>query len=295
MHIFAEILFIGNEQDMKNTFLIGLALSLFVCFNASAKSKKSNDVKVADTTKKAPLIDPEQAFDEATSKERNPELKKEDPLYEPREVMLEVHAGLNMSNYTSDYHSTDFKFGPMIGIGADFPIKNIFSIAPELNISVIGANVIYDTENKLSAKERLTYMEIPLYARWQFSHNQTKPFIAIAPTIGIGLGGKRCYDGDLRLKLDDEDKKVPLFAPNQDTEDTEANYKKTDFGFKIKAGVYVKTKWAVSVGYQLGLVNISNDNYFKKDTPGSFYNNDVIKKAPSVKNGNIFATYSYYW
>ena len=278
---------------MKNTFLIGLALSLFVCFNANAKSKKSNEAK-ADTTQKAPLNDPEQAFDEATAKERNPELKKEDQLYEPREVMLEVHAGLNMSNYSSDYHQTDYKFGPVIGIGADFPIKNIFSIAPELNISVIGANVKYDIDNKVSAKERLTYMEIPIYARWQFSHNQTKPFIAVAPTVGIGLGGKRCYDNDLRMMTEEEAEKVPLFAPNQDTEEQNANYKKADFGLKFKAGVYVKTKWAVSVGYQLGIVNICNDKYFDEIIPG-YFNDRIIDKAPSVKNSNIFATYSYYW
>lgn len=278
---------------MKNTFFIGLALSLFVCFNANAKSKKSNEAK-ADTTQKAPLIDPEQAFDEATAKERNTELKREDLLYEPREVMLEVHAGLNMSNYTSDYYQTDYKFGPVIGIGADFPIKNIFSIAPELNVSVIGADVIYDNKLTVLAKERLTYLEIPIYARWQFSHNQTKPFIAVAPTIGIGLGGKRCYDSYARLMTEEEEKKVPLFAPNQETEENNAIYKKTDFGFKLKAGVYVKTKWAVSVGYQLGLVNICNDKYFTEITPG-YFNDRLIRVAPSVKNANIFATYSYYW
>lgn len=276
---------------MKNTFFIGLALSFFVCHNASAKK---DDAKKAEETPKVSVIDPEQAFDEATAKENNPELKIQDRLYEPREVMLEVHAGLNMSNYTSDYHSTDFKFGPMIGIGADFPIKNIFSIAPELNISVIGANVIYDTENKVSAKERLTYMEIPLYARWQFSHNQSKPFVAIAPTVGIGVGGKRCYDGNTRVMTEEEDKKVPLFAPNQETEETNPFYKKADFGFKFKAGVYVKTKWAITVGYQLGLVDICNDKYFKEIIPG-YFNDRIIRKAPSVKNGNIFATYSYYW
>ena len=83
---------------MKNTFLIGLALSLFVCFNASAK--KSSDAKKAEAAQKAPLT--ADSFDEATAKERNPELKKEDCLYEPREVMLEVHAGLNMSDYSSE-------------------------------------------------------------------------------------------------------------------------------------------------------------------------------------------------
>lgn len=279
---------------MKNTFFIGLALSLFVCFNASAKSKKSNDAKKAETTEKAPIIDPEQAFDEATAKERNPELKREDLLYEPREIMIEAHAGLNMSNYTSDYQKTDYRFGPIIGIGADFPIKNIFSIAPELNISVIGAKVKYDKENTISAKERLTYMEIPLYARWQFTHNQSKPFIAIAPTIGIGLGGKRIYNGSERLMTENEEKSVPLFSPNQETEETNAIYKKADFGFKLKAGVYVKTKWAISVGYQLGLVNICNDKYFKEIIPG-YYNDRAIVKAPSVRNANIFATYSYYW
>lgn len=283
-----------TTQDMKNTFFIGLALSLFVCFNASAKSKKSNDAKKAETTEKAPIIDPEQAFDEATAKERNPELKREDLLYEPREIMIEAHAGLNMSNYTSDYQKTDYRFGPIIGIGADFPIKNIFSIAPELNISVIGAKVKYDKENTISAKERLTYMEIPLYARWQFTHNQSKPFIAIAPTIGIGLGGKRIYNGSERLMTEDEEKSVPLFSPNQETEETNAIYKKTDFGFKLKAGVYIKTKWAISVGYQLGLVNICNDKYFKEIIPG-YYNDRAIVKAPSVRNANIFATYSYYW
>lgn len=283
---------------MKNTFFIGLALSLFVCFNASAK--KSSDAKKAEATEsKASIIDPEQAFDEAGSKEKNPELKREDCLYEPREVMLEVHAGLNMSNYSSDYNQTDYSFGPVIGIGADFPIKNIFSIAPELNLSIIGAKIKYDVENKNSATEHLTYLEIPLYARWQFSHNQTKPFVAVAPTIGIGLGGKRKYNGDSWIMTPEEESKVPLFAPNQETEETNAFYKKADFGIKLKAGVYVKTKWAISVGYQLGLVNICNDKYYKEIIPGYF--NDRARKpdgsnlVESVKNANIFATYSYYW
>ncbi len=277
---------------MKNTFLIGLALSLFVCFNTSAKSKKSNEAAVADTTKKAPLIDPEQAFDEATAKERNPELKKEDQLYEPREVMLEVHAGLNMSNYMSDYDYTAYSFGPIVGIGADFPIKNVFSISPELNLSVIGARVEYcDT---VSATERLTYMEIPIYARWQFSHNRSKPFVAIGPNIGIGVGGKRHYNEKTRMMTPEEEEKVPLFAPNQETQETNAIYKKADFGIKIKAGVYVKTKWAISVGYQFGIVNICDKKYFDEIIPG-YFNDRVIKVAPSVKNSNIFATYSYYW
>jgi hypothetical protein len=137
-------------------------------------------------------------------------------------------------------------------------------------------------------------LEIPLYARWQFSHNQSKPFVAIAPTVGIGLGGKRCYEDNARLMDQSEQEKVPLFAPNQETEETNAIYKKADFGFKIKAGVYVKTKWAVTIGYQLGLVNICNDKYFKEIIPG-YYNDRVIVNAPSVKNSNIFATYSYYW
>lgn len=280
-----------TTQDMKNTFFIGLALSLFVCFNASAKSKKSNDVK-ADTTQKARLIDPEQAFDEATAKERNPELKKEDALYEPREVMLEVHAGLNMSDYASDYQHTDFAFGPTVGIGVDFPIKNIFSIAPELNLSVIGAYVNYNDE--VSARERLTYMDIPVYARWQFTHKQTKPFIAVAPTLGVGIGGKRCYEGDTRVMTPEEEKKVPLFAPNQETEETTAFYKKADFGIKFKLGVYVKTKWAITVGYQMGVAHIANDKYFDEIIPG-YYNDRILTVAPSVKNASFFATYSYYW
>lgn len=283
-------MFIGNEQDMKNTFFIGLALSLFVCFNASAK--KTNDAKKAETTQKASVIDPEQAFDEATAKERNPELKKEDCLWEPREIMLEAHVGLNMSNYTSDYHRTTYKFGPMIGIGADFPIKNVFSIAPEINLSVIGAEVNYT--DVVSAKERLTYLEIPIYARWQFTHNQSKPFLAIAPTVGIGVGGKRCYNQNERLMTKEEDEKVPLFAPNQDTQEPHANYKKADFGFKIKAGVYIKQRWAVTIGYQLGIVDICNDEYFSDITPG-YYKDRLIKVAPSVKNNNVFASYSYYW
>ena len=91
-----------------------------------------------------------------------------------------------------------------------------------------------------------------------------------------------------------EQEKVPLFAPNQETEETNAIYKKTDFGFKIKAGVYVKTKWAVTIGYQFGLVNICNNKYFDEIIPG-YYNDRVIVNAPSVKNSNIFAAYSYYW
>ncbi len=279
-----------TTQDMKNTFLIGLALSLFVCFNASAK--KSSDAKKAGTTKKELPPLERDSFDHATAKEMNPELKREDCLYEPREVMLEVHAGLNMSDYASDYHSTDFKFGPKVGIGVDFPIKNIFSIAPELNISVIGAMVRYD-EN-CSAKERLTYMDIPVYARWQFTHSQTKPFIAFAPTLGVGLGGKRVYENDARLMTSEEEKKVPLFAPNQETEEQNAYYKKADFGISFKAGVYVKTKWAVTIGYQMGVAKICNEKYFDEIIPG-YFNDRILTKAPSVKNASFFATYSYYW
>lgn len=230
-------------------------------------------------------------------KPQGTELTPEECLYEPRFTRVDAHAGVNMSNYSSDYQSVGFKPGVNFGIGIDFPIKRHYSINPELNFSVVGSKVDYT--DKVSGKETLGYMEIPLYSKWEFGNGKVKPFFAFAPTLGIGINGTRKYDGDVLYtaahskskETAKEDKKVPLFAPNQDVEFEEAVYKKLDFGFKFKVGVTTVRGFMAYAGYQLSLVDLARDDFYKTYGKQVYGSDNTL----SASNRNIFVSVGYCW
>ncbi|MCQ2199628.1 MAG: PorT family protein [Paludibacteraceae bacterium] len=227
-------------------------------------------------------------------KPQDTELAPEECLYEPRFTRVDAHAGINLSDYSSDYLSTGLKPGFNVGIGFDFPFKRHYSINPELNFSMVGAKV--DFTDKINGSENLCYMEIPVYSKWEFGNGKVKPFIAFAPTLGVGIIGSRNYDGavlykDPHNKNNVEDKKVPLFAPNQDVEFEEAVYKKLDFGFKFKVGVTTVLGFMAYAGYQLGMVDLARDDFYKAYGKKVYGSDETI----GVSNKNIFVSVGYCW
>ena len=158
-------------------------------------------------------------------------------------IESEIQAGINLSSI-SKY---DSKTGFNVGFRGTIPLQSAdgtyFNIGALLTLK--GAEKDYGYE--LDAKINAYYLEIPVHFGYRHAVSESATlFGEFGPYLGIGLFGKA------KVSSMGDSAKVDTFSD-------EGGAKRFDFGLGFRAGIEINQKIPISVGYDLGLLNINKD------------------------------------
>ncbi len=150
-----------------------------------------------------------------------------------------VLAGANLANQSIDDTVASYIFRPgfQIAFFAQFQFKH-FSIEPELQVSQIGTNILFNN-NKYYAKFR--YLSIPVLIEYPLNE-------AISLMAGPQVGFLLCARSDFH-PITKEPYKEQIYT---------SAYKKTDFGLSFGGSWASSDKLFVDLRYYLGLTDIAN-------------------------------------
>lgn len=169
-----------------------------------------------------------------------------------------VKAGLNLSTQLAknddDTYSDDYKLKPGIHVGgtAEFELMDMITFEPGVLISTKGYRMKEEEGDYKSVSTlNLVYLEIPLNAKATFDLGGINVFGYAGPYLAVGLTGKAkskvTVDGDT-----EKDSESVEWGSDDD------KAKRLDFGLNFGAGAQLTDELSVSLGYGLGLGNLSN-------------------------------------
>ncbi|MGB3180902.1 MAG: porin family protein [Cyclobacteriaceae bacterium] len=172
-----------------------------------------------------------------------------------------IKAGVNYSNFNSDYDFYEGNVGWHAGIAFGIPITDTYTLQPEILLSMQGVSYV-DTDQVEDASNDLLYLNIPVMAKFHFAE---VIYLEVGPYVGFMVGQSYERDGEDFDPLDDDP------------------YKNLDFGVAAGAGVAFGP---VEIGarYNLGLANIY-DTSETVDNP--FDPEDDDDRSNSVWQGSI--------
>lgn len=175
----------------------------------------------------------------------------------------------NGANYIKNYSSQNsWQVGLMMG----YTVNEIISIQSGLLATSKKYNINYSLENKtISVNERLTFLDVPLYARLSTLPIKKFRFFADAGAYIGKLGGAQ---SDFKISND-------TLGETRSVNNLNAMDRKNkwEYGFLMGAGVL----------YKIGAVNVAFDvRYFL-----SAYSNNITNTKSRYNNENLF--YNYYY
>ncbi|MBP0902667.1 porin family protein [Mariniflexile gromovii] len=164
------------------------------------------------------------------------------------------------------------KAGFAIGIFAEVPLSESFSLKPSFNFMQKGAKIENefieeDITVKQEMKANLNYLELPILAIYKVNGTNGKLFLGAGPSFGYGISGK--IKGEVSFKegntTSTESFSIDAF---KDEEDDGGGLSRFDLGVMGVAGYALSEKIALQLSYLYGLSNIANtsdsdDNEFK--------------------------------
>lgn len=157
------------------------------------------------------------------------------------QIGLEVNAGLNVADLqVKDAGHIDSRIGFHAGLRANLDLSSVFNgfyANAGAIISLKGANE--------GVKYNPTYLEVPIHGGLQVELGDLGLFVEAGPYIGFGLFGNE---------------KVSDIKHNFFSEDS---FQRFDLGIGGRAGISIIEKYMVYLGYDLGLVNISQTDRTK--------------------------------
>ena len=121
----------------------------------------------------------------------------------------------------------------------------------------------FDEELSGKVKFNMLYLQVPVVVSWHFNVRS----VSIQPLAGVfygfGIHGKAKFKGE----------KADLFKSTDlgDGAEEEAMFKRSDLGLRFGANVTFRKHYNVSLGYDLGLLNILKDADEVKAKNGSFF------------------------
>lgn len=166
------------------------------------------------------------------------------------QLNLGVKGGLNMSNFVYGDEVTDknMKIGFHVGLAADYDFAANMGIQTGLFFSTKGATVTYEG---LDAEytENLMYLQLPVHLAYKVDVTPgTRIVFHGGPYAAYGIAGKRTAKvGSLSGEWDVD----KMFG------DAAGQYKPFDAGLGLGVGAEFG-RFLVDVGWDMGLVNISN-------------------------------------
>ncbi len=173
----------------------------------------------------------------------------------------------------------DFKKSPVagfaVGVLAEIPVTEQFSIRPSLNLAHKGvtlkASELPDGGMgtiDVKVTNNLFYAELPVVATWNVPLQKSKLFFGAGPSIGVGLFGKSKASYTVNFPgfpAETETMKADAF------EEDGAEFKRLDFSANAIAGIQWNSGLYVNAGYLHGFSNLT------KDDDGSSYKNRTVQ------------------
>lgn len=165
-----------------------------------------------------------------------------------------VVGAANFSSYSVDAAGFDvdtdsrvgFKAGFRVEMEAPFLLRGMYFDA-EATLSSKGAEYTgVNGDTYATVASRPYYLEMPIHMGYHYTFKDSEfgVFGSFGPYFGIGLFGTEKYSaGDIKSKPDTFSKE---------------SLKRFDFGLGLRAGVSMFDHYRLFVGYDWGLVNISN-------------------------------------
>ena len=136
------------------------------------------------------------------------------------------------------------------GVFADAPVSTNVSIQPGLYYTGKGGSVTADGE---TYKSKINYIQLPVNVVYNVPVSAGKFFFGAGPYAAIAVNGKNEYSGSGSSASVSEDIE---FGDNANS-----TYKRADFGATGLIGFNFKNGFLVKANYDLGLANISADNF----------------------------------
>ncbi len=154
------------------------------------------------------------------------------------------------------------KLGLMLGAAVEIPIKNSFSLQPEILYIQKGVKSSASEDDfSYEYKETVNYLEIPVLFKVSFGEG-TKFYVNAGPSLAFAIGGKwtseESFDGDT-----ESDSGKLKFGTGD-----EADYKGMDIGLQIGGGALIADKFMIDLRYGVGLSSIATSNegnYWEKN------------------------------
>ncbi|MDR6369939.1 hypothetical protein J2795_001518 [Chryseobacterium bernardetii] len=198
--------------------------------------------------------------------------EKEQPVTTAPSVRFGIKAGFNGSTFSRGErnevdNSEKVKAGSYIGVFANIPLAEKFSIQPELLFSQLGSKTedifIHHSENSYTKQEytyktNLNYLTLPVMVQY---HILPQLYVEAGPEFGLLLGGKIEGDGRNEIRYNDTtststesfDNKIPMKL-----------YNKFNFGIGIGAGYYFTQNFGVTARFTAGVTGIFKNDYGTK-------------------------------
>lgn len=166
-----------------------------------------------------------------------------------------IKAGVNFSTLAASSSgitlTSSSSTGFHVGAVADIGFANL-SLQPGILYSTKGGT--YGDASSGTAKLTFNYLEIPVNLLYNIPIVVGKIFVGGGPYVGIGVSGKATLSGAATSTgSGSESQNITFGSGPNDT-------KNPDYGVNFLGGVRFKSGLALSVGYGLGLGNLSNDN-----------------------------------
>lgn len=174
---------------------------------------------------------------------------------------LGIKAGVNFSSLSvSTGGSSSSTTGFNVGAIADFNVAKDLSIQPGVFFTTKGGSAESNTTSgsyTTHSKEDLTlnYLEVPVNVLYHIPVSAGKIFVGGGPYIALGLSGKDKYSASATSGSSSSsasgDIDVTFGSSSGDV-------KNPDFGINFMGGIKLQNNLLFSIGYGLGLANLSN-------------------------------------
>ena len=190
--------------------------------------------------------------------------------------VLGIRAGVNFTKVTGDEdENVTMKPGIQLGVVANFPMKiEKLTLQPGIIFSQQGAkwsdseSVTYagiKFESETFTKMTLNYLQIPVNFLYRHELNGGNILMLQAgPYLGYGIGGK-LKQTETKTGAGEKESESTTETIKFGGDKNKHIFKAFDLGVGIGVGMLFKETFHVSLGYNLGLVNIGHD-YSAKNT-----------------------------
>jgi len=174
-----------------------------------------------------------------------------------------VKAGMNLSNFSGNgADGMDAKVGFNVGLTLDYALTQDVYLMTGLEFSMKGGkdkgSISYGGVSFTGEeKDNPMYLQIPIHVGYKFNVTEyTKLVLHVGPYLAYGVGGKSKIKGVATVEGETGsiDTDYDFFS--------DATAKRFDMGLGLGVGAEFG-KFGIGLGYDLGLLNISQNKNFK--------------------------------
>lgn len=195
-----------------------------------------------------------------------------------------IKGGLNLSKMVTAYDGETpdglkFKPGFQVGLTLESPINDNLGFETGIMLASKGSKLEYSEDSfgglyEIDQTVNTLYIDIPLNLKAYFGEGETKFFGTFGPYLAYALSGQTEVITTIAGVSETENYDIEIGSDDPDS------LKALDFGVGLGVGV-VLSGIELSVNYNLGLANLSND-----DDDDFTIKNNVIALSAGYKFGN---------